>query len=691
MGLYEELSLGAFKNATRLIRFRAHEKWDDPILADIEVVDLDSEPKYACLSHRWASAELSTHIPCVPVGSGVTFLLRVPTGLVSALRSARAASDLPLWCDQICINQEDLAERASQVSIMGRIYAQGQETLMYLGEPETDIHDADCHLIKTLYEPCWAKILDRQRERVKTQHLLPLAMDPDPDDDPIETLTPHTDLTYYKIALKHPRIGWKGFFTPTVERAAKVFSQNPYFTRKWIIQEVALSRKATCLIGKHQIDAFVVCWVMFHDMGPWIDRIGWLGYLTLRNMWYEAPRATPLLTLLFYSRFFECSDPRDHVFALLGLTATATRFPQPNYEIPVEELYLQVSQTLVREASGFLMLRLAGIHPPSSTLPSWAIDFRSLATTYASKDYISFSAGGRDGVLALGADPTTLLAQGRITHRISAVAPPLSSSPAVHTRLTTFLDAATTAFIPHLGPTEPTTSHALRSKLLALLTFSIHYAPHYTARPMFFFDTQNADILHFADAAIALDPSIRVRRYASAYTLEQLKRAVTKGERRGGVLGRCARRVGQACLPDEMCTSQTLVECAVVRGLLSGHRVRPIEWEEVARRLRFFAEGTRAVLVEKGGGNADGDGENREWGVGLAPSGAEVGDVVCVIRGAQAPFVLRPDGRGRYRVVGEAYVDGIMFGESLEKGREESEGDGTTEEKTGEWEDIVLC
>ncbi|KAF3041356.1 hypothetical protein E8E12_008168 [Didymella heteroderae] len=49
---------------------------------------------------------------------------------------------------------------------------------------------------------------------------------------------------------------------------------------------------------------------------------------------------------------------------------------------------------------------------------------------------------------------------------------------------------------------------------------------------------------------------------------------------------------------------------------------------------------------------------------GLANSAAmEVRDVCCIFLGATVPFVLAPAGRGRYRLVGEAYLHGVMAGE----------------------------
>ncbi|KAJ3480000.1 hypothetical protein NLG97_g8173 [Lecanicillium saksenae] len=51
--------------------------------------------------------------------------------------------------------------------------------------------------------------------------------------------------------------------------------------------------------------------------------------------------------------------------------------------------------------------------------------------------------------------------------------------------------------------------------------------------------------------------------------------------------------------------------------------------------------------------------------VGLCPSHADVGDVVCIFYGGKTPYVIRPTGIGTYSLIGEAYVHGIMYGEFL--------------------------
>ena len=49
----------------------------------------------------------------------------------------------------------------------------------------------------------------------------------------------------------------------------------------------------------------------------------------------------------------------------------------------------------------------------------------------------------------------------------------------------------------------------------------------------------------------------------------------------------------------------------------------------------------------------------------LGPSPLEEGDIVCVLFGCKVPFCLRPMG-GRYLLVGECYVHGIMDGEAMD-------------------------
>ncbi len=60
---------------------------------------------------------------------------------------------------------------------------------------------------------------------------------------------------------------------------------------------------------------------------------------------------------------------------------------------------------------------------------------------------------------------------------------------------------------------------------------------------------------------------------------------------------------------------------------------------------------------------------------GVGPGGSERGDLVCVLLGCSVPVVLgKATRKGLYRVVGEAYVHGIMEGETMRLGVPETHG-----------------
>ncbi|KAI0907784.1 heterokaryon incompatibility protein-domain-containing protein [Ustulina deusta] len=51
---------------------------------------------------------------------------------------------------------------------------------------------------------------------------------------------------------------------------------------------------------------------------------------------------------------------------------------------------------------------------------------------------------------------------------------------------------------------------------------------------------------------------------------------------------------------------------------------------------------------------------------GLAPQGCKVSDIVCILLGCSVPVILSRDRGSLYKIVGEAYVHGMMDGEAME-------------------------
>ena len=111
-----------------------------------------------------------------------------------------------LWIDQICINQEDMAERSTQVTLMGQIFEQAQCTVVWLGE-----EDNDTQLV--------ADFLDNHARRLHDWEWM------------VEVQTHR--LTACGLA------------------ATQAIAFRPWFTRVWTFQEAAKAKKILLLCESH--------------------------------------------------------------------------------------------------------------------------------------------------------------------------------------------------------------------------------------------------------------------------------------------------------------------------------------------------------------------------------------------------------------------------------------------------------
>ena len=108
---------------------------DDPSLISCQLyhVPIDSMPLYEALSYSWET-DLSGQTPHPTIYVDGKELKIMPS-LEAFLRQHRHDhdSDLPLWIDAICVNQNDLVERRKQVAMMCRLYTQLARLVIWLG------------------------------------------------------------------------------------------------------------------------------------------------------------------------------------------------------------------------------------------------------------------------------------------------------------------------------------------------------------------------------------------------------------------------------------------------------------------------------------------------------------------------------------------------------------------------------
>ncbi|KAF2135365.1 uncharacterized protein K452DRAFT_239048, partial [Aplosporella prunicola CBS 121167] len=106
---------------------------DSPVRGRLVTRSLENRPNYLCLSYTWGKQDSKKSISL----DGYRF--PVGENLSSALHQIRRRDEeIKIWIDAICINQNDIPERNSQVEMMGQIYSAAKKVLVWLGPAAED-------------------------------------------------------------------------------------------------------------------------------------------------------------------------------------------------------------------------------------------------------------------------------------------------------------------------------------------------------------------------------------------------------------------------------------------------------------------------------------------------------------------------------------------------------------------------
>ena len=129
---YQQLSPG---KTIRVLHLQPSSDLDSPIHCTFEEVNLSSPEDQSCeyeaLSYVWGSPVGNHAIYC----EGQTIF--VTENCRAALRRLRKKNCIrTLWVDAACIDQNSIEERNHQVRLMGDVYRQARQVLVWLGEDE---------------------------------------------------------------------------------------------------------------------------------------------------------------------------------------------------------------------------------------------------------------------------------------------------------------------------------------------------------------------------------------------------------------------------------------------------------------------------------------------------------------------------------------------------------------------------
>ena len=120
---------------------------DIRISIETAILTKESVPQYEALSYVWGSKE---NLINIYVAHGNGELIAITQNLHVALQHLRHEEQpRRLWIDAICINQQSLKERGSQVQRMGDIYKLAERMVIWLG-PEDETSGSVFGIIRQL-------------------------------------------------------------------------------------------------------------------------------------------------------------------------------------------------------------------------------------------------------------------------------------------------------------------------------------------------------------------------------------------------------------------------------------------------------------------------------------------------------------------------------------------------------------
>lgn len=226
-----------------------------------------------------------------------TSIIKVTQNVETLLRYFRKRlRPINLWIDAICLNQADKTELAQQVQLMGEIYSQSQMVLVWMGDQDENIAKVFA-LFRTL-----ARITDDvvQNDRESVSKAISALYGTEPSTSTADA-------------------------TMSIEQ----FFHRPWFGRRWVLQELALSEEAMIYFHNDRISWKWLAIALkklsiiqsahkdLFSFDEWTRR-------TLKRAILLSGTPRKIWDCLWEFHDCECFDPRDRIWSLVGFSSDTT-------------------------------------------------------------------------------------------------------------------------------------------------------------------------------------------------------------------------------------------------------------------------------------------------------------------------------------------------------------------------------
>lgn len=388
--------------------------------AMLEPTDLHIKPRpqYRALSYVWGDPKDVSTILCNGEEISITRSLSLA---LHQLRRDR--QHYVIWIDQLCINQNDLDERAQQVTMMGDIYSWAEEVIVWLGLPD----DETALVWRTLLE------LGKLRE-FEAHEIFDLALDSRPiakDSDTVDQ-TPSSAVESTKGALKE-RLNLPPGSSPDW-KAVNRFFQRAWFTRTWTFQEVLLSQSCTIICGKWSLP-----WIDLSDAVHAIHIAGFdkhmdsthkgVADVQVGRIGLQKGQRSALRALLEANRYRSATEPRDKIYALrAAVRDSVAENIVVDYGERLGETYAKAVMSCIEESQALTVLGSVEYRRTEDSkheMPSWVPDWRYRTSVAADLSMrrrdgsrVFDASNGKGAIITRESDPRKLRLKGIIVARL---------------------------------------------------------------------------------------------------------------------------------------------------------------------------------------------------------------------------------------------------------------------------------
>ena len=369
--LYEYSELKETGNI-RLLVMKGRWFFSRPSCELIEV-PLDEAPPFEAISYHWGLKP-----PSIPINVNGALIL-VTSAIDELLWYRRSIfTSHCFWIDAICINQTNLDEKSSQIPMMTQIYGRATRVVVWLGAPESR---KDTRITRKMIRALnWPEIIR------STTQLLPTLFGNEKD---------------------------------AFVAVGKLFS-HPWFERIWIVQEVAAGKTvhvmyhgicmeweilvaaANRLSHNPELRARLLQHNLLKTTGSntstrehgqnttvnVFEEIHWahLQFLNMLRVSTQGGKILPLAGILVATFPCKATNPRDKIFAVLGISEDAQQLTSSlSYKDELEQVFLRATAFVLSTTSWFHLLSAAGRGYDSwngekrselaEKLPSWVPDY----------------------------------------------------------------------------------------------------------------------------------------------------------------------------------------------------------------------------------------------------------------------------------------------------------------------------